>query len=709
MNTGTSSVKTSSTCRVGIDIGGTFTDIVVLKRDGTLLVKKVSSTPADYGVAISQGVSSLLKEHSISPEDVEEVVHATTVATNAVLESKGAKTALVTTEGFRDVLEFRRVRVPELYKLDYIKPKPLVPRRLRLEVRERVGAGGAVRIPLDEESVLRVAQRLKEEKVEAVAVCLLHAYANPVHEVRISEIFKDVLPSEVFVCYSHQVLPEIREYERTSTTVVNSYLGPVLRRYLSGLRDRLAEIGIRRSFHVMQSGGGRMSLEAAIAKPAYLVESGPAAGVIAAAHIAKKAGFPSVITLDVGGTTAKTAMVEDGEPTRTGEYEVGAGINLSSKLVKGAGYAIKLPFIDVSEIGAGGGSHIRFDKGGLLKVGPESAASVPGPVCYGRGGEIATLTDAVLALGYLNPTALVGGELQLDFEKSVRALEDQVGKVLGCSLFEAAYGVYSVAVANMVRAVKSVSTYRGRDPRDYALIAFGGNGPVLAPAIAHELGICRVLIPANPGVLSSYGLLVADNTHEMVRSISASIYDLDVVDLEREYQALASRAIEALADDGFDRERITVRRLADLRYVGQAFELTVPLDDAPLNRETLTALFHEEHYRTYAHKSPGEPVELVNIRVIATVSAYQSDLLRQFSQAASEKDLQWRKAYFGPDVGEILTPVVGRAYVGKEQRRGPLILEEYDSTVVVPPGWMVDLDVDGNLVLTAEMRNEAAR
>lgn len=696
-------------CRIGIDIGGTFTDIVLLKSDGTLLVKKISSTPDDYGIAISQGVRNLLDENGIGPEDVHEVVHATTVATNAVLENKGAKTALVTTEGFRDVLEFRRVRVPDLYKLDYVKPKPLVPRRLRLEVRERLGAGGVVRVPLDEESVACVARRLKEENVEAVAVCLLHAYANSAHEVRVREIFEELLPSDLFVCYSHEVLPEIREYERTSTTVVNSFLGPVMRSYLSGLRERLADIGIGRSFHVMQSAGGRMSVDAAIAKPAYLVESGPAAGVIAATHIAKRAGLPSIITLDVGGTTAKTAIVEDGNPTRTSEYEVGAGINLSSKLVKGAGYAIKLPFIDVSEIGAGGGSHIQFDKGGLLKVGPESAASVPGPVCYDRGGEIATLTDAILALGYINPEALVGGDLVLNAEKSAKAIEEQVGQVLAAALPEAAHGVFTVAVANMVRAVKSVSTYRGRDPRDYALIAFGGNGPVLAAAIARELGIRRVLIPANPGVLSSYGLLVADNTHETVRSMTIPVEELDMCQLEREFKKLSGEAVEALAGEGFDRERITVRRLADLRYVGQAFELTVALhDDALLDRAALVALFHDEHYRTYAHKAAGEPVELVNVRVIAAVSVVLADLPRQTPPSDVPSETRYREAYFGPMFGAALTPVLCRADLTEEQRSGPLIVEEYDSTVVVPPEWVASMDTEGNLILALETANENA-
>lgn len=698
--------KSARPYRVGIDIGGTFTDIVILGQDGAVLTRKVSSTPDDYGRAISLGMSQMLQENGIDPADVEEIVHATTVATNAVLEGKGARTGLITTEGFRDVLEFRRVRVPELYNLDYVKPAPLVPRRLRLEVRERIGATGEVRRPLDEQSVVDVARRLLAEDVQAIAVCLLHSYANPLHEKRIKEILGDILPPEIFVSYSHEVLPEIREYERTSTTVVNAFLGPVMNSYLTNLKHRLGEVGLRRSFHVMQSAGGRMSVEAAIAKPAYLVESGPAAGVIAASHIARKAGLREVITLDIGGTTAKTAIVENGEPTRTSEYEVGAGINLSSKLVKGAGYAIKLPFIDVSEIGAGGGSHVRFDTGGLLKVGPESAASVPGPVCYDNGGETVTLTDAILSLGYLNPHHLVGGALQLNAAKALQAIAEQVCTVMDRPLREAAFGIFTVAVANMVRAVKSVSTYRGRDPRDYALIAFGGNGPIVAAAIAGELGMTKVLIPPNPGVLSSYGLLVADNTHELVRSFPGLVSEIRMEAIEAVYSELGDAAIGALAGEGFDRQGISLQRLADLRYAGQAFELTVPVDiDQPLCPERLAASFHQEHFRTYAHKAEGEPVELVNLRIIAKVQVKDVGSPTPAARSGDPSPPVTRSAYFGPLTGTVEVPICSRADLVGQVTAGPVIVEEYDSTIVVPPAWAVTVDAANNVVLTSQVDN----
>ena len=473
--------------RVGIDIGGTFTDIVLTGPQGGILTRKVPSTPGDYSHGICQGLGALLHTQGIAPSEVEIVVHATTVATNAVLEGKGARTGLITTAGFRDVLEFRRVRVPELYNLGYVKPKPLVPRQFRLEVSERLGADGAVRIPLDDASVHRAANRLRDAGIEAVAICLLHSYLDPTHEYRVRDIVCAVLGDAVFVTCSHDILPEMREYERTSTTVVNAFLGPVMRRYLGALRAGLAGIGVRGTLQVMTSGGGQMGIDAAIERPAYLVESGPAAGVIAAARIAARNALPDIITLDMGGTTAKAALVENAQPARTGEYEIGAGINLSSKLVKGAGYAVKLPFIDISEIGAGGGSELWFDKGGLLKVGPHSAGSEPGPVCYGRGGTRATLTDALLTLGFINQVHLVGGELKLQADAARAALAEQVAGPLGTTPLDAAHGALTVAVANMVRAVKSVSTYQGRDPRGYALLAFGGNGPIVAAAIARAV------------------------------------------------------------------------------------------------------------------------------------------------------------------------------------------------------------------------------
>lgn len=699
--------------RVGIDIGGTFTDIVATGSDGAVVVKKVSSTPQDYSMGSCSGLESLLKEQGIQPHEVDVVVHATTMATNAVLEGKGARTGLITTAGFRDVLEFRRVRVPDLYNLDYVKPKPLVPRQLRLEVGERMGPLGEVRVPLDEASVRAAAQRLRRADVESVAICLLHAYANPAHEQRVKEIVREAFASDVFITCSHEILPEIREYERTSTTVVNAYLGPVMSRYLDTLMQRLAAVGIGKSLHVMTSGGGQLSIRAAMSKPAYLVESGPAAGVIAAARIARRLDLPNIITLDMGGTTAKTAIVENAEPTKTSEFEIGAGINLSSKLVKGAGYAIKLPFIDVSEIGAGGGSHIWFDKGGALKVGPHSAGSEPGPVCYDKGGEEATVTDVLLTLGYINPDYLVGGAVKLAPDKARHAVAAQIAQPMNMPLVEAAHGALTVAVANMVRAVKSVSTYRGRDPREYTLIAFGGNGPIVAAAIARELAMTRVLVPPHSGVLSAHGLLVADHEQELVKSFPGRMSELSPAAFQEAYAALVKTAVDALQSEGFARGEIEIHRYADLRYVGQAYELTVPVaGEGTPDLAQVTQAYHDEHLRTYSHMAPGEPVENVNIRVIAKVPT--PELQAPASPAANRagKDAavapKTREVYFGPVLGSRAAAILRRADLAGVSVAGPLIVEEYDSTCVVPPDASATVDRWNNLVILLGAEHEQA-
>ena len=679
------------------DIGGTFTDIVV-RGNGAVRTLKVSSTPDDYSSAILGAVRELRESFGIEPRSIEAVVHATTVATNTILEHKGAKTALVTTEGFRDVLEMRRLRIPVMYDLQYDKPPPLVPRRLRFEVAERLGPRGEVKKPLDEAQVAALADRLLAEGVESVAVCLLHSYADAAHERRTGEILRRRLDGSAYVTLSSDILPEIREYERTSTAVVNAYIGPIVRRYVSALSSRLKAAGVDGPLHIMQSNGGTMSAAAAADKPAFLVESGPAAGVIACADIARSAGLGNVISFDMGGTTAKAAIVEDGEPARTTEYEVGAGINVSSKLVKGGGYAIKLPFIDISEIGAGGGSIVSVDLAGSIRVGPQSAGAVPGPACYGLGGTEATFTDAAVVLGYLNPQYLVGGKLKIDAARSREAIERKVAKPMNLGLLEAAYGVYSIAVATMTRAVKAVSTYRGRDPRDFGLVAFGGNGPVVAVAIARELEMRRVLIPPAPGVFSAAGLLFSNVEHTRQQSVLRPTRELDARALASAFAALEAGALQGMAEEGIARSRITLKRFADLRYTGQAFELTVPADDA--GPAALEAAFHAEHERTYGHSSQGDPVDLINLRVVACAAPQGkegfAERLKQAQAPAAGKGA--RQAFFA---GKLLdTPVLSRAGL-KKKTRGPLIVEEFDATCVVPPGAAAALDAHGNILIDA--------
>ena len=702
--------------RIGVDIGGTFTDIVALSADGSVLTRKVSSTPDDYGQGILDGLDAVLREAGIAPADVGDVVHATTVATNAVLEGKGAKTGLVTTAGFRDVLEMRRIRVPDMYNLDYRKPAPLVPRRWRREVVERMGPRGEVRTALDEGSARDAARRLRDEGVEAVAVALLHAYANPAHELRVAEILREEMPAGTFVSCSHDVLPEIREYERTSTTIVNALLGPIVSRYLATLAARLQALGIARPLRIMQSNGGLMSARRAVDTPARILESGPAAGVIAAARVGRLAGSENLITLDMGGTTAKTAIIENGEPAKTTEYEVGAGINLSSRLLRGAGYAIKLPFIDVSEIGAGGGSKVWFDRGGLMQVGPQSAGSVPGPVCYGTGGDAVTVTDALVALGYLNPDHLLGGDLALDTQRAVRAIDEQVCTRLGRSRIEAAHGIYTIAASNMMRAVKAVSTFRGRDPREFTLFAFGGNGPVVAMEIARELEMPRLLVPPSPGVFSALGLLVSEPEHESLQTLFGRLDETDPEAISQAFERLRADMQQRLVEDGHDPAAMLVQRFADLRYARQAFELTVPVtgdarDPTVLSR--METAFHEEHQRTYGHKSEGSPVEMVNIRIRMTAptnAAETIEFARLLAPHADDDDAgpRSRTAWFGPEVGSVETPVVGRRDLIDSPRTGPLIVEEYDATCIVLPGYSARVDANANIDIRVEASSGSA-
>ncbi|BEU28100.1 hydantoinase/oxoprolinase family protein (plasmid) [Paraburkholderia sp. 22B1P] len=692
--------------RAGVDIGGTFTDIVVIGDDGVVYTKKVSSTPEDYGKAIVSGLQALLSSLGAHPRQVTELVHATTVATNTVLEGKGAKTALVTTRGFRDVVEIGRLRVPMLYNLAYQKPEPLAKRRHRYELDERLWADGSVERPLDDAQVREIARYVAAEKIEAVAISLIHAYANPVHEIRTRDLLRETLGESVYLTCSHEILPEIREYERTSTTVVNAYLGPVVVSYLHSLIDKLRAIGMTGPVQIMHSNGGVMSAAGVMQKPASIIESGPAAGVIAGASVAAASGYADCITVDMGGTTAKAAIIEQGEPARTTEYEVGAGINVSSKLVKGGGHAVKLPFIDVSEIGAGGGSMVRIDAGGIVRVGPDSAGSVPGPVAYDGGGTTPTLTDAVLTLGYLNPEFLAGGELRLNGQKARDAMRIQIAEPTGTELHEAAYGVFSIAASTMTRAVKAVSTYRGRDPREFALFAFGGNGPIIVHAIAELLDMRTVIVPPSPGVFSALGLLFSTTQHEFMQTMFRRLDAESASALGNALEDLVARAKFEMAAEGNPTSDIEVTCALDLRYAGQAYELTVPLNWRSgdyIDFDSVARAFHAEHERTYGHASQDDPIELVNLRAIGGLASEKArvyDARRAGGARDSSTGRAPRRAYFGKKHGFIDTPIVSRADLRDAERPGPLIVEEYDSTCVVPPGATARVDVHENIVIT---------
>jgi N-methylhydantoinase A len=684
--------------RIAADVGGTFTDIAVLTGDGRLSSAKLLSTPANYANAVIDGVVSLMRRQGLDLHNIVEVLHGCTVATNAILERKGARTALVTTYGFRDVLELRRVRVPRLYTPLWRKPLPLVPRRLRFEVMERIGADGSIVRPLEEPSLDGVITALREASVEAVAVCLINAFANPSHEQRIGERLRAELPG-CFISLSTDVLPQMREYERTSTTVVNAYVGPPVKSYLSAMIERLASSGVRGRLLVMQSSGGVLSAAAVLDRPAEIVECGPAAGVIGARHLGRQLGYDNIITFDMGGTTAKASLIERGRLSTSEQYEVGASMSATSPLMGGAGYALKLPVIDVSEVGAGGGSIVRVDSGGAIKVGPESAGAVPGPACYGRGGTEPTITDANVVLGYLNPEALAGGSVPIDAEAAHATIRERIATPLRRELVETAYGIHLLANTNMMRALKAVSTNRGRDTRDFVMFAFGGLGGVHAASLARELRIDRIVVPPAAGVFSAVGLLFADLELNECRACLRRLEALSPREMEQVYASLAAVIARRL---GRAAAEIRYQRLADLRYAGQAFEISVALPDGTFDdtaRQELARRFDAEHERRYGHCFAGEHAhEVVNLRLIGSLTPDGARQISSLDPSTSCTDGE-RMAYFGPAWGMLTAPVMARGGLSHTPRRGPLIIEEYEGTVVVPPDATAARDAHADIVI----------
>ncbi|MCI0622608.1 MAG: hydantoinase/oxoprolinase family protein [Acidobacteria bacterium] len=691
-------------CNAGVDIGGTFTDIVLLWEDGTVNSKKVLSTPPDYALGIVNAMTQLGKELSLPLSEINKLVHGTTVATNLILEGKGARTALLTTKGFRDVLELRRIRIPRLYDLFYERPNPLVPRHYRLEVQERIDARGSVLTPLNEEDLHQCIVKLRAAKVEAVAVCFLNSFAQPIHERRAGELIRQSLP-DVYLSLSSDVLPEIREYERMSTTCINSYVGPIVKQYLDSLTLELASLKMLCPLLIMQSSGGIMTAQAASQAPAHMIESGPAAGVVATSQLMQMAGYLDVISFDMGGTTAKAALIEKGKLSLTSEAEVGGGINLSSKLTMGRGYTLKLPMIDLSEVGAGGGSIARIKRGMAIEVGPDSAGAFPGPVCYDRGGDEITVSDVNVILGYINPEYLAGGSVPLNADKARKVFEKKIAAPLGKDLLEAAYGIHVVANARMIRAVKAVTTYRGRDPRDFSLVAFGGSGPVHAAHMARSLGIRRVIVPVLPGLFSALGLLLADVQHHSVRTFLRRIPDVSMDELNALLSEMENEGRSQLAKGGHKNQGILVERYADLRYQGQAFELTVSLPHQLSHQRDLLGLeelFGQAHDREYGHRaSDNEPVEIVNLRVALRIPRTTNGLdfsVRPLGNG-NNGNHRTRQVYYGPSYGSQDTAVLSRWDLTEKEQPGPLIVEEYDSTTLVPPDCRVVLDQCGNIVL----------
>jgi len=672
--------------RIGFDVGGTFTDFTVHDTDdGAIRHFKIPSTPADPSEAIGTGLRALIGEFGLSGGRIGFVGHGTTVATNMVIERRGVRTGLITTKGFRDVLEIGRQTRPHLYDYGIPKPPPLIPRALRFEVRGRLDAEGMELEPLDETAVEDAARQLGEAGVEAVAIGFLHSYLSGAHERRAAGIVRAVLPG-TYVSTSSEVLPEFREYERFSTTAINTYVGPRMERYLDRFLERLAALGVATRPHTIHSNGGLMSVETVRAFPVRTCLSGPAAGVVGAAEVARAAGFPDVVTYDVGGTSTDVSLIANGVPAFA-----------TSRLV--ADYPVRTPMVDVHVIGAGGGSVSWIDDAGALKVGPHSAGADPGPVAYGRGGREPTLTDANIVLHRLDPVTLLGGRMTVDEAAARRAIRERIAAPLGLSVEAAALGIIRIAVANMSRAIRSVSTEKGHDLGRFALFPFGGAGPLHAGAVARECGIRRVLVPQEPGTMCARGILMSDISLDFVRSEIAEVTPDTWPGVMARFSLMARQGREWLEAGRVEPARRAVQRVIEARYKGQNHEVQVRFPaEGDLSLEAFQQEFAAAHRREYGYDVPGRAVEVVNARLKAVGGVERPATRFEGSASGTPEPCARRPVHF--DAGWVETPVFDRTGLGAGTSiPGPAIIDEMSSTTVVEPGQRVTVDPSGNLIV----------
>jgi N-methylhydantoinase A len=685
---------------LGIDIGGTFTDIVVSDPvTGWQASHKELTTHADPCRGVIAGIGHVLAASGIAAADIGRVVHATTLFSNAVIERKGAPTGLITTRGFRDTLEIGRERKYQLYDIKIMKPAPLVPRRWRLEVPERIAVNGSVRAPLDEGAVLDATARLIDEGVTSLAIVFLHAYANPKHERRAVELILSRYP-QLSLSTSIDVAPEIREYERTSTTVINAYIKPLAESYLDSLARQIAACGIAAPILLMLSSGGLASIEEAKRAPVQLLESGPAAGALVAAHFGSCDGYDRVLAFDMGGTTAKLSIVDDGKPTVAYSFEVAR----ERRFIEGSGLPVRISTLELIEIGAGGGSIACLDGIGLLKVGPISAGSEPGPAAYGRGGATPTVTDADLILGYLNPEYFVGGAMAIDM-KAAEAAMRPLAERSGLSVTGLAWGIHDLVNENMSNAARVHIAEHGKDARRYSLLATGGAGPVHAYYVAKKLGLKRLIAPRAAGVASALGLLIAPARADRVATVARELNEVSWPELEATFARLETQALAVLAATLPDRSGATISRLADIRYVGQAFELVVPLPKGPYTaatRDELMAAFQQSYVAAFTRTPPATQVEIINVRVSTSLEVESSAVPVLASVAKAAGAIKGsRPAYFPELRGFHETKVYDRYGLSPGWAfDGPAIVEERESTLVVGPGGSFEVAASGNIVVT---------
>ncbi|WP_321337018.1 hydantoinase/oxoprolinase family protein [uncultured Cohaesibacter sp.] len=677
--------------RIGVDSGGTFTDICLFEEEtGRLEIWKLSSSPDDPSRAIAQGVVEGLEQVDASAGELGFLGHGTTVATNALIELRGVKTGLLISDGFRDLLELGRQKRPSLYDMNVDKPEQLVSRDLRRQVPERMRSDGTVDLPLDMEALKREVALLKEQDVKAIAICFLYGFLNTEHEVMAQKVVAEMLP-DVFVSTSHAVAPEFREFERLSTTVVNAYLGPVMKRYIERLRKRLDEVGLKVAPQLTQSNGGVIGFDAAADLPVRTVLSGPSTGVVAAQEIGKMAGFSNIITFDVGGTSSDVALLQNGMCHLTGEADV-------------HGYPIKAPMLDIHTVGAGGGSIAHIDSGGLLKVGPRSAGAYPGPVCYGNGNEEPTVTDANIVLQTLNPVEILGGRMKVRRDLAVEAVQ-RLADQIGLGVMETADGILQVVIANMAKAIRVISVQRGHDPRDYTLMAFGGAGPLHAARLAKELDISRMIIPLTPGALCALGLLLTDLRADFAisRLTELDANSLDAV--EAGFAKLSSQAQDWFLADNISESRRKEMRTVDMRYAGQNYELSVSVPAGPISLETFKQLeegFEAVHKQRFGFIAKGEKIQLVTLRLEAVGEVKKAELQSYPLEGAvadaariGERDVWLKEAG-----GFVNCPVYDRKLLKHgNQIAGPAIIEQMDTTSVLLPDMTAAVDAYLNLIV----------
>jgi len=677
---------------VGVDIGGTFTDLVGCV-DGKIVTSKTSTVPADP----TRGVANSLELAHCDMPLLGEVLHGSTIAINTVLEKKGARTALVTTEGFRDTYYIGRGNRIEAFNLFFHRPKPLIPRELTFEVPGRITPAGEELAPLDEAAVAALVERLKAHKVEAVAVCLIHAYANPAHERRVGEILREAMP-ELFVTLSHEILREYREYERTSTTALNAFVGPRVQGYLRKLEDYLRAEKFGGKIHIMRSNGGVMSIDLAQHQPVSMMESGPVAGMIGAGRLAQEMGLEKCIGFDMGGTTAKTSLILDGVAAIEDGYVIGD---------HASGQPMQLPVVDIVEVGAGGGSIAWCDANGAIHVGPQSAGADPGPACYGKGNPDPVVTDANLILGRINGRRFLNGNMSLDVAASEAAMADKVGGPLGLGVKEAALGVVRIADAAMSLAVRAVSVNKGVDPRDTTMIAFGGGGPLHACAIAREIFIPQVLIPKLPGTFSALGMLMASWRQDFVRTLIGRLGHLDAAQVKGIFEELAEAGREHLSRDGIAEANADFRFYADLRYIGQEHAIPIPVrtpEEVTTDFDGLRRLFDAEHAQRYGQSAPDESMEIVNVRLVVTSAREdmlaERWLLEDWTPTEEAREEQTREVIFDDADTPRQARVVWRPSLpAGTVIEGPAVIEEPNSTTLIHPGDVATVTKAGHLMI----------